>query len=182
MRQDRASRTPRQCRATTERRPAAEAEARQANSSSHARVEHRQSIVSCFPRSTRPPITSSTTPSPSHSGARARTRDNQSRATRTERRQGRQTRGGAQPPEAVAPRRSEQQASTTTRPGRRPPTTAQEDRARRPSIPSDPSQGRPAPGGRERGAPAAEQAAKEEGPPPKRTAGPRKQGTPRASW
>lgn len=75
MRQDRASRTPHQSRATTERRPAA-AEARQASSSRPARVEHRQSIVSCFPRSTRPPITSSTTPSHSRIRARARTRGN----------------------------------------------------------------------------------------------------------
>ena len=87
-----------------------------------------------------PPITSRTTPSPSHSGARARTQGNPSRATRTERRQGRQTRGARSP--AARARRTEEErtASEHDSETRATPTAAQaqEDRARRPSMPSGP--------------------------------------------
>lgn len=119
------------------------AAASQASSSSPARVDRRQSIVSCSPRSTHPPITSSTTPSPSHSGARAGAQSNQSRATHVEHRQGRQTRGARSPS-----RPSEDDAHG--RPSRRRDqgdarhTTTREDRARRPSTPSDPEPRTPA--------------------------------------
>lgn len=91
----------------------------------------------CFLRSTHPPITSSTTPSPSHSGARARTQGNPI-PSEPHRAQTRQADKRSEEPSRPSEDDAQQQAQPTTRPGRRPPPTTQEDRARRPSIPNDP--------------------------------------------
>lgn len=121
-------------RLTPQRQGAA---ASQASSSSPARVDRRQSIVSCFPRSTRPPIASSTTPSPSHSGARAWTQGNPIPSD-SRRAQARQADKRSAEPSRPSKDDAHGRASRQARPGRRPPATAQEDRARRPSIPSGP--------------------------------------------
>ena len=126
----RASRAPHQGRATTERRPAA-AEARQASSSSHARVEHRQSIRELFPAIHQPAhhIKQDAEPLACRSPTEDARQSHPERLTSSAGKAGRQEEEPSRPSEDDAngrPSRRRDQGDARH-------TTTREDRARRPS-------------------------------------------------
>lgn len=145
---------PQRSPATTERRPAP-AEAGRSEAGRPERMHVAPAHEATFPP-IHPAATSSTTPGPSHSGARAtRTRDNPERSTSSTGNQSTEEQG-AQPPEAGRHTRGgATDYGTERRPGRRPTRAAREDRARRPSMPSNPSRGQPEPRTPTRSAPEA---------------------------
>lgn len=135
MRQDRASRAQHQSRATTERRPAAEAEARQASSSGPARGQRQPITRELFP-AIHPPITSSTTPSPSRIGARAGAQGSPIPSD-SHRAQARQADKGSEEPSRPSEDDARGRPSRRRDQGDARRTTTPEDRARRHPIPSD---------------------------------------------
>jgi len=136
MRQDRASRTPHQSRAATERRPAA-AEARQASSSSHARGQRQTIEQESFP-AIHPPahhIEHDAEPlaqrSPSEDARQSIPSDSRRAQTRQADKRSEEPSRPSKDDAHGRPRRRHDQGDARH-------ATTREDRARRPSIPSDP--------------------------------------------